>query len=448
MTPIVAVRRLIFLYFLLLIFEGALRFWVVPSLANPLLLVRDPVVILIYMVAAHAGVFPKNNLVVGATLGLALVTGAYGAVAGDGPIMVTFYGLRANFLHIPLIYVMQRALRAEDVMKIGKWLMWLMIPMSLLVIQQFRSPQGSPINMGGMNTQYGTVRPAGTFSFVSGMMCFSALVASFLANSFVSTKKGGWALKIICSMAVLAALAVSGSRSSILSVGIVFVMLAGLSLVHTSAARGALALLGMIGLGAAGLSSTEFFEEGQRQLSKRFEDASGGDTVVGSSMGRMMNMIDYPIWTAMEAPAMGHGIGTGTNAGYFLVTGKRGFGGGQETELGRIFHEMGIIFGSMYTILRFGMFIQMLREGWRALSYGNLLPMLLFGAAGMNMLMGQWGVPTTQGFATFSAGLCLAAVKVGRPKKKKAFRLADVEPARTDDEPQLPDSGEPRGLQG
>lgn len=446
MSPIVAVRRLIFLYFVLLIFEGALRFWVLPSLSNLLLLVRDPVVIMIYVLAGQAGIFPKNTAV-GATLMLALVTGMYGAVAGDGPIMVTVYGLRANFLHIPLIYVMQRALTAEHVLKIGKWSMWLMIPMALLVVHQFRSPQGSWINMGGMNTQYGTVRPAGTFSFVSGMMCFSALVASFLANSFVSKKGGGWVLKIMCAMAVLAALAVSGSRSSIMSVGIVFVMLVGLSLVSGSAARGALALLGVIGLGAAGLSSTEFFEEGQRQLSQRFEDASGGDTVVNSSLERMVGMVDYPMWAAQEAPIMGHGIGTGTLVGYFLTTGQRGFGAGQETELGRIFHEMGIVFGLMFFALRLGICIQMLRAGWNALSYGNLLPMLLFGSGAMGVLMGSWGIATTQGFASFTAGLCLASVKVGKAKKKSARHRAEPEQVRND-EPQLPGSGEPTGMQG
>ena len=36
-------KKLFWLYFLLLIFEGALRKWIVPQLSAPLLLVRDPV---------------------------------------------------------------------------------------------------------------------------------------------------------------------------------------------------------------------------------------------------------------------------------------------------------------------------------------------------------------------------------------------------------------------
>ena len=35
-------KKLFWAYFLLLIFEGALRKWVMPQLSAPLLLIRDP----------------------------------------------------------------------------------------------------------------------------------------------------------------------------------------------------------------------------------------------------------------------------------------------------------------------------------------------------------------------------------------------------------------------
>jgi hypothetical protein len=63
---------LIWLYFWLLIWEGALRKWIFPSLSAPLLIVRDPVVILIYAIALAQGVFPLNRFVL-ATIGLAVV---------------------------------------------------------------------------------------------------------------------------------------------------------------------------------------------------------------------------------------------------------------------------------------------------------------------------------------------------------------------------------------
>jgi O-antigen ligase len=419
-SSLIAVRRLIFLYFWLLIFEGALRFWVLPGYSSIILLIRDPVVCLIYMLAIPAGLIPKNAAI-SLTVMLAAVSGVASLTVGDAPWLITAYGLRTNYLHLPLIFVMQRVLSSSDVLRLGRWMMWLMIPMAVLVVQQFRSPPGSLINFGGYTTHYGTVRPAGTFSFVSGMVGFTALVAAFLANAFVSAGGRNLLLKILCSLAVLTSLAVSGSRSSVLAVGIIFVMLAGLSLVSSSAARGFLALAGVIGLGTAGMSSTEFFEEGQRQLEQRFKDAAQGQGVIESSWQRFVDMFNYPIGAAQEAPAFGHGLGTGTNVGYFLVTGKRGFGGGHETELGRIFYEMGPLFGLIFILLRVGLSVLMVKAGWLVLARGNLLPLLLFGAVGMNMLFGQWGVATTLGFACFGTGLCLASVKIGlakRPMKK------------------------------
>ena len=53
---------LIWLYFWLLIFEGALRKWIFPSFSAPLLIVRDPIVILIYLVAIAEGIFSGESI--------------------------------------------------------------------------------------------------------------------------------------------------------------------------------------------------------------------------------------------------------------------------------------------------------------------------------------------------------------------------------------------------
>ena len=51
----------IWTYFILLIFEGGLRKWVLPQLAAPLLVVRDPVVILILISAWNKGLITLNK---------------------------------------------------------------------------------------------------------------------------------------------------------------------------------------------------------------------------------------------------------------------------------------------------------------------------------------------------------------------------------------------------
>src|SRR5690349_18450877 len=50
----------VWLYFLLTIFEGALRKWVFPSLSNPLLIIRDPIAIYIILVARAKGLYSFN----------------------------------------------------------------------------------------------------------------------------------------------------------------------------------------------------------------------------------------------------------------------------------------------------------------------------------------------------------------------------------------------------
>src|SRR3954466_2389466 len=58
------IRRLIWLYFGLLIIEGRLRRWVLTQYSDLLLVVRDPVVLVIYFMALRAHVFPRNRYVV------------------------------------------------------------------------------------------------------------------------------------------------------------------------------------------------------------------------------------------------------------------------------------------------------------------------------------------------------------------------------------------------
>ena len=69
------IRRLIWLYFWLLLLEGALRKWVVPQLSNPLLIIRDPVVLLIYVLAIRARVFPRNAWVFSLAIIAILIAG-------------------------------------------------------------------------------------------------------------------------------------------------------------------------------------------------------------------------------------------------------------------------------------------------------------------------------------------------------------------------------------
>src|SRR5438445_357538 len=145
------IRRLIYLYLILLIFEGVLRKWIVPQFSNPLLVVRDPVVLAIYFLAWRARLFPRNAFVISlAIIGiLSWITSIFVLdpyVPMSSILLVTAYGFRSNFLHFPLIFIFASVFDADDVRKIGWWILLGMIPMRLLMALQFHSAPDYLIN--------------------------------------------------------------------------------------------------------------------------------------------------------------------------------------------------------------------------------------------------------------------------------------------------------------
>ena len=91
-TTVRNIRRLIWLYLLLLIFEGAFRKWIIPQLSAPLLLVRDPVVVAIYVLALRARLFPQNTFVVSLEI-IALLSWATGII-----VLLPLYSIRTTIL--------------------------------------------------------------------------------------------------------------------------------------------------------------------------------------------------------------------------------------------------------------------------------------------------------------------------------------------------------------
>src|SRR5437870_619514 len=175
------IRRLIWLYFWLLVVEGVLRKWVFPDLSNPLLVVRDPVVLAIYFLSLRARIFPRNAwvivlVVIGCLTAVATFVQLWRYLPPEKIAAVTAYGIHADFFHLPLIFVMARVLHFEDVKKIGWWTLALLVPMTLLMIAQFRAAPDAFFNRtaGGegemMMSAMGKVRTAGPFSFVTGVV--------------------------------------------------------------------------------------------------------------------------------------------------------------------------------------------------------------------------------------------------------------------------------------
>ncbi len=412
------IKILIWLYVVLLIFEGALRKWVMPSLADPLLIVRDPVVLAIYVAAFFSGRFPLNGFIL-ATGALAVGSGIASLFAGQSNPLVIAYGIRINYLHVPLIWIMARVLTRKDVERLGCFLLLVAIPMTLVMIMQFRSPMNAPINRGiggGEGGQIfgamGRIRPPGFFSFITGPQVFYPLVAAFFLHQATANRRLWWPVLIACGLAIIVALPVSISRTAMLAtaiVGIVFVLSMSRAGIGIGSKFKTIITLGVV---AVGVSFLPIFDEARTVFLSRWVTAAGGEDsdAWGSIIGRILGGFTQPFHWATVAPFFGYGIGVGSNVGARLLSGRVGFLLAED-EWGKIFLELGPVLGGAFLAFRVFLTLHLGLKAINALLQNrDNLPILLFSAAAIPIALNQWAPPTLLGFAVVGGGLVLASL--------------------------------------
>lgn len=416
------IRWLIWTYFWLLLIEGALRKWVLPDFSNPLLVVRDPVVLLIYLFSFRARVFPRNIwvialVVMGAFCALTTFINLWPYIAPLRIAGVTAYGVHADFFHLPLIFVMAQVLSFKDVKSFGWWTLVLLLPMTLLLIAQFRATPDAFLNRtaGGegemMMSAMGKVRTAGPFSFVIGVAAYFALATGYLVWAVLKPGVFKSWLLAAAGMALVIGAVISGSRSV---VGACLVVVASLLVVVVIRPdvvnRFGQVLIATLVL-AFIVSRTPIFREGFDVLSMRFTEVAEAtqQSVARGVISRLASGFREGWFVYWKAPLFGYGLGIGTNAGAKFLTGHAMFLL-SEGEWSRVFLESGPVLGLAYILWRLALVAKI---GWlclKSVRLGNLLPLLLFSSAFLPMINGQFGQPTLLGFTVFVTGLTLAAM--------------------------------------
>ena len=419
-----ATRALIYIYLILLVAEGALRKWVVPQLSNPLLIIRDPVVLLIYIAALRARCFRLNGFVVSAAI-IGLLSWIAGVIVlldyfpPQTVLLVTIFGVRSNFLHLPLIFVIAAAFDLDDVKRVGWWTIVGLIPMAGLMAWQFHAAPEAFVNRTagvGEGTQIltsgGKIRPPGPFSFVSGAIFYLSAGAAFLLHAMLSKLPYKNWLLCAAGLGLLVGIGDSGSRGTVLSVALVVGSLGIILLVRPDAMTkvGRNILVGAILLWA--VSHVPIFRQGVDILSQRFtESAEVAETsVVGGLFQRVFEGFAQSVIHTPQAPWLGYGLGVGTNGGSAFLMGHSAFLL-TEDEWTRIVFESGPILGWLFILWRVALTFNVGVVSYRALKAGNTLPIFLFSAAFFAILNAPLGQPTSAGFAVVLAGLCLAAAR-------------------------------------
>jgi hypothetical protein len=419
------IRKLIWLYVILWLIEGGLRRWFLPGLASPLLLIRDPVAILIYSLAISANIFPMNGFVVwGALLGgLSFI---YALLLGHGNMGVAIYGVRCDYLHVPLIFVMGKVLRREDIMALARVAVWVAVPYTALLVAQWYQPQDAWVNRGvggdmagaGFDGANGHFRPPGTFSFISGPSQLYPLFAACWFALLLAQKLPVWTM-IASGGAILAAIPISISRTLFLAV--VLVALVGV-IAMVLGKRLSFKLIVEMALAVAVLSAlarqSPIVDEGMEAFSTRWEQATVDN---GGFQGAIIDRVVDNLFGSFEhVNFSGYGTGYSTNVGQKALTDELGFGA-SEGEWGRLLFDNGFILGFLAVAYRVVLAFTVAFASWQSWREGSPTSLLFTSAAFLIILNGQWGQATTLGSAIIGGGLALAAAK---PVEKSTMKIS------------------------
>jgi hypothetical protein len=422
------IRTGIWIYFLLLIFEGALRKWFLPSLAGPLLIVRDPLALWIVVAAWSRGYLDMKHYAILMLIGFIGIYTAF--FLGHGNLIVAVYGARIFLLHIPLIFVIGKVLNREDLRNIARWMVVITIPMTMLIMVQFYSPQSAWVNTGvggeggaGFSGAMNFYRPPGTFSFTNGNTLFYDLSACFIVYFWFNVKEINRIVLIAASIALVLAIPLSMSRGLLFQVTITL-LFAIASILWKPKYLGGL-ILGVLAFVVVLvlLSFTPYFTTATAAFYSRFESANtieGG--LNGVFLDRFLGGMIEAISLSSHQPFFGYGIGMGTNVGSTLLSGGRYFLL-SEGEWGRLIGELGPVFGLIVIFMRLKLAFSIFYRSFWKLNEGILMPWILASCGLLSVAQAGWAQPTSLGFCVLLTGLILAALKERKYEADSIGRL-------------------------
>lgn len=412
-------KKGIWLYFFLLIFEGALRRWVIPSLASPLLLIRDVLAVYLLIIAIRNNYYPSNRIVPLVFL-IGIISIFTALFFGHGNLFVALYGARILMIQFPMLFLIGHIFNKQDVIDMGKVILWLAIPMTILITMQFYSPQSAWVNKGvgdniegaGFSGANGFMRPPGTFSFTTGNVTFFCLVACYVFYFWLKPQLINKYLLIASSLALLVAIPTSISRTLFFQVFIstLFFIWA------KSSQPGFLKNFSQIVIGISIITILFLNFDGLNdQIGAFWERFTKANEVEGGLRGVFMDRFLGGLVSSFfsiddKNIVWGQGIGMGTNVGSQLLTGKLSFLIA-EGEWGRIIGESGMVLGLLIVLIRIQLSFNLLYKSFIKLINGDELPWILVSYGFLLLLQGLWAQPSNLGFYVLTGGLLISSLK-------------------------------------
>ncbi|MBC7489107.1 MAG: hypothetical protein H7240_02920 [Glaciimonas sp.] len=408
------IAKLFLAVIIIVIIEGALRKWISQGLTIVLVALRDLMAVYAIVLAIKTGQLRFKTtgalVLLGWTVLVMIWSLLQEMVNGPQP-FILLLGLRFWLLYLWLAYAAAVCVTEYEFKVISKYLqasLFLMLP--LVVIQHFQPPEAF-INKQLDDDSFifqvaaGIVRTTGTFSFTTGYSCYLSLVTPFMF-ALASPGLNFWRRKWIPVMSlgtIAAATAVSGSRTAISFLVIIFVVYLISFLFYTrnrSRSSSASLLISVVLI----IGSFPYILSGAIDANKeRFQGAAEVENFSGRTVEMLVGSSeiyrDFPFW--------GIGIGKGANAAGSTENQERAFLAGEfETE--RIIRSGGVL-GVILIILKIcvcwlGLFKSIQILG----GFGNSLPLMLWvsttGALFLWTILGQLSV-NALGYLLFGVAL-------------------------------------------
>jgi hypothetical protein len=413
------IQLLLWSYFWLLIFEGALRKWIFPGFSNPLLVIRDPIAVystiigIPYLLRSRWAVWVWSFWLIG-------IVSIFTTIAfGHGDILTALFGVRVFWFHIPLIFLFAAVFDHDDTMRFLKVTAILAIPMAILAGLQFSLPQHHFVNLApggeggvGFSGALGKFRPPGTFSFITGLVEFFALAFAGVMAIFFVRKDSVPRWAYLSLVSIIAVLPISISRSLLYIYIINSLFFIFTFVISKRSWKFMLPFVFLLFFSIIGASLIGTVQDAQEAFLARWTDANyqegGSQGVTEAFKTRMLSNTLDEIRRIVDQPIMGKGIGLGSNVGAMRVSGARDFLV-SESSWGMLIGELGPVLGILALGLRISLALQLLKLAIMELRVGNTLPMLICGSGITGVLLGNTAQPTSLGFIVVCAGLLLAA---------------------------------------
>lgn len=348
-------RYAVFVTMLLLVFEGALRKWVLPEAQAALYFAKDFVLLGAYVgfamtkgIAAPA--FRARPFVL-----LLVMSAAYGALEMLNPALpslaVAAVGWRAYFFYVPLLFIVPHLFDSlEDLYRALHRYALLALPIALLGIVQFYSPMDGAINMNveheagvGGPTGFGEVdrvRVAGSFAFISGYSAYLLAVALLVGALLVgraSSLRGNVVLYVTLVL-IMAAMFATGSRSPVYTLLAASAVYAVLSAAAGDLSPG-MAIRAAIAAAIVAAGIWMFLPEPAEAFQSRVMTAD-------DTMDRLISPFTEPFQILVEGGLAGFGIGAAHQSAAFLAGSDYSYwtdGIVAESETSRVMLELGIL---------------------------------------------------------------------------------------------------------